>query len=161
MQTYTREVRVSAPLESVWSFHSNIDGLEALTPGFLGLEVVSVTGPDGEPNPTVLEAGSRIEMQMRPLGVLPGGRWVSVITDREYGDGSAMFRDVMEEGPFPAWTHTHRFFADGEETLIVDRVEYELPGGRVGEAAGPLGRVGFEPMFRYRHSQTKKLLESA
>ncbi|MFD1526162.1 cyclase, partial [Halolamina salina] len=39
------------------------------------------------------------------------------------------------------------------------RVVYRLPLGGLGRALGPLGVVGFEPMFRYRHRQTKKLLE--
>jgi hypothetical protein len=29
----------------------------------------------------------------------------------------------------------------------------------VGAAVGPLARVGFAPMFRYRHRKTKALLE--
>jgi ligand-binding SRPBCC domain-containing protein len=159
MSTYRRGTRVGAPLEEVWEFHSRISGLEALTPGFMNLRVEGVVGPDGGPDPEVLEAGSRIDMSMRPLGVGPRRTWTSVITEREAGAGSAMFRDRMEDGPFPEWVHTHRFFADDGETLVVDHVEYRLPGGPLGEAVGPLGRVGFEPMFRYRHRRTRELLE--
>jgi len=160
MSTYRRQTRVAAPFDEVWTFHSRISGLEALTPDFMNLRVERVTGPDGEPDPEVLEAGTRVDMSMRPLGVGPRRTWTSVITEREAGDGSAMFRDTMEDGPFPEWVHTHRFFADGDETLVADEVEYRLPGGPVGELAGPLGRVGFEPMFRYRHRRTRELLES-
>lgn len=159
MATYRRETRVAAPLDEVWAFHSGISGLEALTPGFMNLRVEGVTGPDGDPDPDVLEAGARIDLSMRPLDVGPRQTWTSVITEREEGDGSAMFRDRMEGGPFPEWVHTHRFFADGEETLVVDSVEYRLPGGPVGELVGPLGWIGFEPMFRYRHRRTRELLE--
>lgn len=159
MSVYQRETRIRAPLSDVWTFHSTVDGLEALTPAFMGLEIESVTGPDGEPDPDVLEAGSRIVMSMRPFGVVAGQRWVSLITERTERSGAAMFRDVMEAGPFPEWVHTHRFFADGDETVLVDRVEYRLPGGRLGDAIGPLGWLGFEPMFRDRHRTTKRLLE--
>lgn len=159
MATYRRETRVAAPLEDVWDFHSDVSGLEALTPAFMNLRVEGVTGPGGDPDPEVLEAGSRIDMSMRPFGVGPRQTWTSVITEREAGDGSAMFRDRMEGGPFPEWVHTHRFFADGDETLVVDSVDYRLPGGPVGELVGPLGWVGFEPMFRYRHRRTRELLE--
>jgi ligand-binding SRPBCC domain-containing protein len=158
MPTYRRRTRVAAPLEEVWEFHSRIDGLEALTPGFMNLSVERTTGPDGEPDPAVLEAGSRIEMTMRPFGIAPRQRWTSVITERTAGEGSAYFVDVMEAGPFPEWTHTHRFFADGDGTIVDDQVEYRLPGGPLGRALGPLGRVGFEPMFRYRHRTTRELL---
>jgi ligand-binding SRPBCC domain-containing protein len=160
MATYRRETRVRAPLEDVWAFHSEIEGLEALTPDFMNLEVRSVTGPDGDSDPEILEAGSRIEMAMRPFGIGPQQHWTSVITERTEDDGAVMFRDVMEDGPFPLWEHTHRFFTDGEETLVVDQVEYELPGGALGRAISPLGWVGFEPMFRGRHRKTKELLET-
>ncbi|WP_144902678.1 SRPBCC family protein [Halobellus captivus] len=159
MATYSRLTRVAAPLDVVWDFHSQISGLEALTPGWLNLRVESVTGPDGDSDPAVLETGSAIQLSMQPFGVGPRQRWTSVIVEREEADGRAMFRDEMRGGPFAEWIHTHRFVADGEETIIEDVVEYELPGGDVGGAVSPLAVVGFEPMFRGRHRKTKELLE--
>ena len=116
-------------------------------------------GPDGEHDPEVLETGSEIEMSLQPFGVGPRQRWVSVITEREEADHRAWFRDEMHDGPFPHWVHTHKFFADGEETVIEDRVEYELPLGPLKEPLGPLGVVGFEPMFRDRHKRTREYFE--
>ncbi|MFB6122318.1 MAG: SRPBCC family protein [Haloferacaceae archaeon] len=159
MAVYERRTRVSAPLDDVWDFHSRASGLEALTPDWMHMRVESVHGPDGDPGPPVLEAGSRICLSVQPFGVGPRQHWTSVITDRERADGTAYFRDEMAEGPFARWIHTHRFFADGDETVVSDRVEYRLPGGRFGRALSPLARVGFEPMFRHRHRQTRELLE--
>ncbi|WP_435186400.1 SRPBCC family protein [Halobellus sp. EA9] len=159
MATYSRLTRVSAPLSEVWEFHSRVSGLEALTPEWMNLRIESVTGPDGEPDPDVLEAGSEIEMSMRPLGLGPRQRWTSVIVARESDEDSATFRDEMRGGPFATWIHTHRFVADGDETIVEDEVEYELPGGQLGRSASPLAVVGFEPMFRGRHRKTKALLE--
>jgi len=161
MTTYSRLSRVSAPLDEVWEFHSKVSGLEALTPGWMNLRVESVTGPEGDSDPAVLETGSEIRLSMRPFGVGPRQRWTSVIVEREEDDERAMFRDEMRGGPFAKWIHTHRFVADGEETIIEDVVEYELPGGEVGGAVSPLAVVGFEPMFRARHRKTKELLESS
>lgn len=160
METYSRRIRVAAPLDEVWAFHSRIEGLEALTPDFMHLEVGTVRGPDGEPGQELLVEGSEIEMSLRPFGVAPRQRWVSRITEREEREGRAWFRDEMLDGPFPTWVHTHTFFADGEETVIEDRVEYELPLGPLKDVLGPLGFVGFEPMFRDRHKRTRKELES-
>ncbi len=159
METYERSVRIQAPLETVWDFHSNTDGLVALTPEWMRLEIEAVRGPDGEADPDVLEVGSVITSSVQPFGIGPRNRWISEITDRERDDGSGYFRDVMTEGPFSEWTHTHLFYADGDETIIRDHVEYELPFGAAGRTLGPLAVVGFEPMFRYRHEQTKELLE--
>ena len=159
MATYRRETYVDAPFEDVWAFHSTTDGLEALTPDFMHLVVESVTGPEGAPDPDELEAGSRIELSIRPFGVGPRRRMVSVITERTLDGGAGMFRDVMESGPFAEWEHTHRFFADGSGTRLVDHVAYRLPGGTLGRAASPFGRIGLDPMFRGRHRTTKRLLE--
>ena len=159
MATYSRLTRVAAPLSAVWDFHSRVSGLESLTPDWMNLRVESVTGPDGDPDPEVLETGSEIRLSMRPFGVGPRQRWTSVIVDREEGDERAVFRDEMRGGPFAEWVHTHRFLADGDETIIEDEVEYELPGGAVGRSVSPMALVGFEPMFRARHRKTKELLE--
>lgn len=161
MATYRRETRVDAPLETVWNFHSTIDGLEALTPKFLHLEIDAVTGPEGRPNPASAElvTGSRIELSIRPFGVGPRQRMVSVITDRTIDEDAREFRDVMESGPFERWEHTHQFVAEGAETVLVDRVDYQLPGGSPGALLTPLGWIVLAPMFRGRHRKTKVLLE--
>ncbi|ELZ35121.1 cyclase/dehydrase [Halorubrum distributum JCM 13916] len=148
-----------APIEDVWAFHSTVDGLRELTPDWMRLRIDGVTGPDGSPDPGALVAGSEIEMSMRPFGAGPRQRWTSRIVERE-PDGttqperSARFVDEMEGGPFRRWEHTHAFYADGDETLLVDTVAYRLPLGPLGDAVGPMAKVGFEGMFRDRHRRT-------
>lgn len=159
MPTYQRETWVEAPLAEVWDFHSQASGLEALTPGWMRLRIEVVRGPDGESDPPVLETGAEIDASVRPFGVGPRQSWVSAITRREESDGAAVFEDRMRSGPFRRWQHTHAFYADGDRTLVRDRIEYRLPLGGLGDAAGPLAKIGFEPMFRYRHRKTKELLE--
>jgi ligand-binding SRPBCC domain-containing protein len=156
MATYQRRTRIEAPLSEVWGFHSRIDGLTALTPGWMNMRVERIVGPDGEESPETLLTGSRIDLSVQLLGIAPRQSWTSVIDERTEGEGWARFRDTMEDGPFDYWRHTHQFFGDGEETVLIDEVEYELP---VAKRLGPFAVVGFEPMFRYRHQQTGKLLE--
>jgi len=160
MPTYQRSVRVDAPLADVWTFHSTEDGLVALTPDWMQLRIESVAGPDGESDPEELETGSIIRSSVRPFNIGPRQEWVSEIVDRGRTDGAGYFRDTMTDGPFEEWEHTHLFYADGDETLIRDRVVYEFPLGIFGRALGPFGIIGFEPMFRYRHRKTQELLES-
>ena len=159
MATYTRRTRVAAPLSEVWAFHSRVEGLETLTPGFMNLDIEAVRGPDGESDPELLETGSEIQMSLRPLDVGPRQRWVSRITERQEEENRAWFSDEMHDGPFPHWVHTHTFLADGDETVIEDSVEYELPLGPLSGVLGPLGVVGFEPMFRDRHKRTREYFE--
>ncbi|WP_193308628.1 SRPBCC family protein [Halorubrum halophilum] len=165
MPTYRRTTRVPAPLDEVWAFHSTIDGLRELTPAWMNLQIPEVRGPDGAVDPETLVEGSRIEMSMQPFGVGPRQRWTSVITERvpdgeRQPDGRAQFVDEMSGGPFRTWEHTHAFYADGEETLLVDTVAYRLPLGPLGDAAGPFAKVGFEGMFRDRHRRTVDRFES-
>jgi ligand-binding SRPBCC domain-containing protein len=157
MSTFEREIRVATALPEVWDFHSRITGLEALTPEWMNLVVEEIRGPDGEFDPEILEAGAEIDLAMRPLGVGPRQSWTTRITEREENEDSAFFRDVMEDGPFARWVHSHYFYADDGGTRIRDRVEYRLPGGELGDLAGPFAVVGFEPMFRYRHRETERL----
>lgn len=158
MATYERETYIDAPLEDVWEFHSRVDGLEALTPGWMGLSIQAIRGPDGEPDPEVLEAGAEIDMELRPLGVTstPAGTWTSVIAERTKSDERGLFKDEMRGGPFTRWVHVHQFRREGDGTRIRDTVHYELP--KIGRLS-PFAVVGFEPMFRYRHRKTKELLE--
>ena len=161
MHTYKRSAQVAAPFETVWSFHSTEAGLEALTPSWMNLRIESVTGPDGAEGPDELEPGSTIHASTRPFGIGPRQGWISDIIARERCDGSGYFQDTMREGPFSEWEHTHLFYADGDSTIVRDRVRYELPVGPLDRLLGPLAVVGFEPMFRYRHQRTRSLLESA
>ncbi|MES3161838.1 MAG: SRPBCC family protein [Halorubrum sp.] len=159
MPTYRRTTRIAAPIEDVWAFHSTIDGLRELTPGWMNLRIAGVEGPDGESDPEVLTAGSRIRMSVAPFGIVPRQRWTSRIVEREPDgtesvDERAYFVDDMFDGPFRKWEHTHAFHADGDETHLVDTVRYRLPLGPLGDVAGPLAKVGFEGMFRDRHRRT-------
>ncbi len=159
MHTYERTVRVDAPFEEVWRFHSTEAGLEALTPGWMRLEIESVTGPDGNSNPSELDTGSSVHASVQPFGLGPRQRWSSDIVARDRTEGTGYFQDVMRDGPFRRWEHTHSFYADGDGTRVRDRIEYELPLGPLDRVFGPLAVIGFEPMFRYRHKRTRELLE--
>ncbi|MFC5136251.1 MULTISPECIES: SRPBCC family protein [Haloferacaceae] len=165
MATYRRRTRIAAPIDRVWAFHSTVDGLLELTPEWMNMRIEAVEGPDGERDPDVLTTGSRIRMSIRPFGVVPRQRWISRIVEREPdgnapAEGSAYFVDDMVDGPFRTWEHTHAFYADGDETVLVDTVEYRLPFGALGDAAGTFAKVGFEGMFRDRHRRTAERFEA-
>jgi len=155
MAEFERSVLVDAPLETVWEFHSTVDGLLELTPSWLSPTIVAVRGPDGRPNPAVLEVGTEITIGVRPLGRLPGGTWTARITDRRVGDDHAVFRDEMVAGPFEHWEHTHRFTRVGTRTRIVDAVAYTAPVAAASPLVGPVLTL----FFWYRHRRTRAVLE--
>ena len=156
MVEFERRTRVEAPFESVWDFHDGIDGLVALTPAFLDLRVEAVRGPEGEPDPDVLEVGAEVDLSMRPVGVGPRIGWTSRITEREHTQEAAHFRDVMVDGPFRRWDHTHRFRSLDGATLVIDHVEYAPP---LSPVAVPFSQTGLRLMFGERHRRLRNLLE--
>lgn len=159
MATYERSVLVRAPFEDVWDFHATIDGLEALTPDWLNLELESVRGPDDEPDPDEMVPGSTAVVSLRPFGIGTRQLTTTRIVERERSDEEGYFIDEMSGGPFANWRHTHRFEAVAGGTRVTDHVEYTLAGGSLGRVASPLAVVGFAPMFWYRHRRTTALLE--
>lgn len=160
MATYERSTRVDAPLSEVWELHVSVGGLPAVSPDWFDLRVEDVRQPEGDHDPEILVEGTVIVSSVRPFGVGPRRRWTSEIVELQRDEDRATFRDVMTEGPFPTWEHTHRFVAEDGATQIHDRVKYQLPGGPIGRLLGPFAFVGLEPTFRYRHRRTRELLES-
>jgi len=156
MATYEHESWVRAPLDDVWAFHDGVAGLVALTPDWMRMRVERVTGPDGDPDPDVLHVGSRVELSVRPFGVGPRQHTTSEIVARERDGGTAYFRDVMVDGPFPEWEHTHIFYGDGDRTLCRDSLRYRTPGGPLAPLGDRAAMPGFEVFFRARHRRLRE-----
>jgi ligand-binding SRPBCC domain-containing protein len=84
-------------------------------------------------------------------------RWA--FEHRDYIEGR-QFRDVQTSGPFRRWEHTHSFIPEGPEACrLEDRIEFELPGGFLGDLLGaPLIRRKLERTFEFRHQVTKQAM---
>lgn len=104
-----------------------------------------------------IEVGTQVEFSTR-LGPFPV-RWLAEHTACAPPD---YFEDVQLHGPFKHWRHQHRFIEQAANTsTLEDRLEYSLPGGRLGELLG--GHAvdeKIERMFAYRHAVTRADLTS-
>ncbi len=116
------ECSIRAPLSEVFAFFSEAKNLEQLTPRKLSFRILT-------PQPIVMRAGTVIDYRIR-LGPFPL-RWRTVI--ERFEPGSA-FVDSQHRGPYASWWHEHHFRAEGDSTLMEDRVYYSVP-------FGPLGRL--------------------
>lgn len=128
-----------APRSDVFRFFSDPDNLARITPRSLGFEIV--TAPDRS-----LRKGDRIRYRIRLFGIpLP---WTSHITEWQQG---RRFVDEQERGPYRRWRHEH-ILSDAEHgTLMIDRVDYELPLGRLGSLFGGWWvRRNLRQIFDYR-----------
>lgn len=150
MLSYTARLSVPVPATELLAWHERPGAFARLTPPWQSVEVEHMEGiRDGDRAVFRVGAG--------PVRV----RWVaehsgySDACAREPG-GVCGFTDTQIEGPFAAWTHEHRMFADGADAAVLeDHVAYALPGGVLGRAVGAgASRAELDRLFGYRHRVT-------
>ena len=108
--------------------------------------------------PEVVMEGSQIRFQVEAMGFTQ--QIVHEITNLQRPDGF-LVREV--EGVLKKFEHEHRLEAQSEtETLLIERVHYEPPGGMVGFLLTESRiREGMEKNFAHRHRQLKQQIENA
>ena len=122
-----REQWISRPIEDVFAFFSDAGNLEAITPNWLGFQILT-------PRPIVMRPGALIAYRLRWHGLAL--RW---LTEIQRWNPPTEFVDVQVHGPYRLWHHTHSFEPRDGRTLIRDVVRYELPFGLLGRLAPRLG----------------------
>jgi uncharacterized protein (TIGR01777 family) len=135
--------RIDAPARDVFDWHTRPGVFERLVPPWEDVRVVL-------PAPSIAE-GTQAIISV-PFG--PFRReWMAEHRDVIPGE---QFRDIQVRGPFARWEHTHRVEPDGPSAChLEDRIEYALPGGRLGRLfGGGFAREQLQRMFRYRHAVT-------
>ena len=144
-EVFIRRVHIPAPPTEVFQWHARPGAFERLTPPWESVKIVERRGG--------IENGGRVVLRME-LGPV-SRQWVAEHCDYEAG---VQFRDVQISGPFAHWEHTHRVEADGRAGCILeDRIEYALPGGRLGQVCGGAWtRRKLARLFTYRHEVTRR-----
>lgn len=124
---------LNAPLARTFDFFSKPENLGLLTPSSMQFLITR--------RPDTMAESVEIDYRIR-VGALPM-RWRTRITGWEPG---ARFVDVQESGPYRSWYHEHAFRADGDRTIMEDRVYYAPPLGILGRIAHALF---IKPMLRH------------
>src|SRR6185295_18778434 len=134
----------------VFEFFSDPFNLERITPRFLRFRILSSP-------PIVLNPGTILEYSLALFGVR--FHWKTLI---EQWLPEESFVDVQLSGPYKLWRHTHTFTKLGDDrTLMVDRVEYALPGGVVAKPAHTLLVAPIlKRIFDYRGRMIDRMLAS-
>lgn len=61
------------------------------------------------------------------------------------------FTDFQEKGPYKLWNHRHEFIPNEKGVFMIDKVDYELPFGLLGNLAHTLFvKKKLEKIFNYR-----------
>jgi ligand-binding SRPBCC domain-containing protein len=144
--TLRREQRLPGAPETVFPFFADAGNLEAITPPWLGFEIVT-------PRPIAMGVGTLIEYRLRLHG-LP----ISWLTRIEAWEPGVRFVDAQLTGPYRLWHHTHEFEPDGAGgTLMRDTVRYALPLGPLGEIAHRLFVArDLERIFDFRREEVQR-----
>jgi ligand-binding SRPBCC domain-containing protein len=145
VRRFVRRTRIRAPAERVFRWHEMPEAFQKLTPPGEPVREASQTGG--------IQDGARRELI---IGYPPAAiRWVAAHDG--YVEGR-QFRDTQVSGPFRSWVHTHLFDADGPDACYLeDRVEYELPFGRLGDwLLGAMIERKLDRLFEYRHRMTRE-----
>ena len=128
--------------EQLWPFFCDAHNLEAITPSFLGFQVLKLSTPQ-------IGDGTLIDYRLRLQGIPFGWR-----TRIESWDPPRRFVDTQLKGPYALWHHTHDFEPLAGGTLMRDTVRYKLPVGWLGQAAaGRTVHATVGRIFAYRAEQ--------
>lgn len=112
------QVDLDRPRETVWSWASDVERLDAVTPPWFGLTPLA--------SPSALFVGAEIEYRFRWR--LLRTRWRSrIVAWQPY----RFFAYEQVVGPFRYFRHEHRFEIIGGGTRMTDRVVYRCRGGRL------------------------------
>jgi ligand-binding SRPBCC domain-containing protein len=140
------EMGVARPRDEVFAFFSNARAVETLTPPGLALSLLT-------PSPAMGQ-GARLEYRLRLRG-LPL-RWRAEITA---WDPPHRFVDEQRRGPYRYWRHEHSFEERGGGTVVRDRVDYAVLGGRLVNAW--LVEPDLRRVFRHRQQALAEIFGPA
>lgn len=141
MKTYTfkTETLLNRPIQEVFPFFADAENLDAVTPPWLKFEILT-------PSPIEMRVGTIVDYRLRLHGIPI--RWRSEITE---WDPPHKFTDVQIKGPYRFWQHEHFFNSEGNQTRMIDRVEYAIPGWIFAPLVHSLFiRRDLEKIFKYR-----------
>ncbi len=141
MATYHKSSTIPVTPEALFAWHERPGAFLRYSPPWQRMEVVKPIER--------LENGATMVFRVKVAGtwmdweVLHGGFVPGV-----------QFFDEQVRGPFKRWKHLHRIEPASGGALLVDDLDYELPGGAIGRAfAGSHSTRTIERLFNYRHQR--------
>lgn len=136
-----REQQLNCDLQTAWEFFSSPMNLPKITPKDMAFTVLS------EQKTNKIFEGMIIDYTVSPLFGIPL-KWKTRITEVI---PNKSFTDFQEKGPYKLWNHHHEFIPNEKGVFMIDKVDYELPFGLLGNVAHALFvKKKLEKIFKYR-----------
>ena len=141
VRTFRHTFTVSANIQKVWEFYTNIGHLEVVSPPNMRIKIVRTTHHG-------LVEGSEVWLTGM---LLTRSNWHSKITWLKPYE----YIDVMLSGRFKAWKHVHSFLrVNDNETEVIDEISFELHYGLLGRMFEGLVYSQLKKIFAYRKQAT-------
>lgn len=135
---FRKRLRVPVPLATLFGWHERPGAFLRMSPPWDRPIVVSHTGG--------IRDGARVVLRVHAGPLLTTWK----LEHRDYIE-NRQFRDILLQGPFAEWVHTHAFEADGPDASVLeDHIVYRMPPV-VGGVAQDFANDTLERVFRYRH----------
>ncbi len=152
MKDFYHEFEVNSALVDVWKFYTNIKHLEIVSPKEIKLNILQTSDE-------VLKEGTVAGISGK---LIIAAKWYSKITYfGEYQYVDEMIQDENSMPPFRKWKHTHIFKEiDSCKTKVIDKIEFTLPFGLLGNILDFYIVLKLRKIFEYRKIATKKYLEN-
>ncbi len=150
MPTFEASVTLSCRPEDVFDFLVRPANIKRISHPDVGISFINP--------PEVLQLGTRFEFQIQAYGQVRQIMHEVILLERP-----RQYTEKQIEGPLRHWVHQHIFEQTGtEEVNVIDRIEFEPPGGLVGLLVTESKILeGLEEGFFHTHAQLKQLMEQA
>lgn len=119
MPVFQVSLTLPLPVAEVFDFFSQPANLLRITPAEMHMRLIEA--------PTRIQLGSRVTLEARRHGVSQ-----RIVSEVVVFEPHAAFADEQREGPFRKWLHQHRFEAVAGGSRVIDRIDFEPPGGILG-----------------------------
>lgn len=140
IHTLHREQIIATDLTRAWDFISSPANLDTITPPDMSFEIVTDV-------PETMYNGLLIEYRVG-IPVLGKQTWLSELKHIREGHS---FVDEQLVGPYKLWNHYHEITQVEGGVRFVDRINYVMPFGPLGEIARQFYVRGqLEHIFSYR-----------
>ncbi len=142
-----REQFIPRPVSEVFAFFADAGNLEIITPPWLHFKILT-------PLPIEMKQGALIDYRLRMFGIPFGWR-----TRIEAYEPERRFIDTQIRGPYTKWWHVHEFEeTPSGGTRMLDRVDYQLPLGLIGNLTHALlTKHQLRAIFDYRRAAIERI----
>lgn len=147
----TREQVIDTDLDTAWNFISSPKNLDAITPDDMPFEIITEV-------PEVMYNGLLIEYRVG----IPILGWQTWLTELKHIRERHSFVDEQRIGPYQIWYHYHEITEHPEGVRFIDRVNYVIPCGPLGQLAhGLYVKNQLKHVFDFREVAMREHLSKA